>query len=291
LGRAHFALNRREKTERGIRLGKNPEGPTDEGVPILRVQGEGGKPVAIVFGYACHNTTHRPDMMRIDPDYAGYAQDRIEELYPGATALFITGCAGDADPHPYGSLDLAKEHGRELGDSVRFALERPAMLTPLSGPLRAAFAETTIRFGGPTDKASYERRLSDPNSGRKRHAQRMIEAIDAGKPIRTEYPYAVAAVAIGDQLTLLALSGEVVVDYAIRLRRELGGDGKSLWAAAYANDVVGYIPSLRVLREGGYEGLEAFYYSTFPTPLAEDIESTVVAAAHKVVKKVRGEHN
>jgi hypothetical protein len=291
LGRAHFALNRREKTERGIRLGKNPGGPTDVGVPILRAQGEGGKPVAIVFGYACHNTTHRPVMMRIDPDYAGYAQDRIEELYPGAMALFITGCAGDADPHPYGTLDLAKEHGRELGDAVKFALERPAMITSLTGPLRSAFVETTIRFGGPTDKASYERRLSDPNAGRKRHAQRMIEAIDAGKPIRTEYPYAVAAVAIGDQLTLLALSGEVVVDYAIRLRRELGGDGKSLWAAAYANDVVGYIPSLRVLREGGYEGLEAFYYSTFPTPLADDIESTVVTAAHKVVEKVRGDHN
>jgi hypothetical protein len=291
VGRAHFALNRREPTAKGIRLGKNPAGPTDEGVPILRVQDAGGKPLAIVFGYACHNTTHRPDMMRIDPDYAGYAQDRIEELYPGATALFVTGCAGDADPHPFGTLDLAKEHGRELGDAVKFALDRPAMLTPLSGPLRAAFAETTIRFGGPTDKASYERRLSDPNSGRKRHAQRMIEAIDAGKSIRTEYPYAVAALAIGDRLTLLALSGEVVVDYAIRLQRELGGEDKPLWVAAYANDVVGYIPSLRVLKEGGYEGLEAFYYSTFPTPLAEDIESTVVTAAHRVVEKVRGERN
>ena len=287
VGRAHFALNRRERTDKGIKLGKNPAGPTDESVPILRVQDAGGKPVAIVFGYACHNTTHRPDMMRIDPDYAGYAQDRVEEVYPGATALFVTGCAGDADPHPYGTLDLAKEHGRELGDAVKFALDRPAMLTPLSGSLRAAFTETTIHFGGPTDKASYERRLNDPNAGRKRHAQRMIEAIDAGKPIRTEYPYAVAALAIGDRLTLLALSGEVVVDYAIRLQHELGGEGKSLWVAAYANDVVGYIPSLRVLKEGGYEGGEAFFYSTFPAPLAEDIESIVVKAAHEVVEKVR----
>jgi len=227
-------------------------------------------------------------MMRIDPDYAGYAQDRVEEVYPGATALFVTGCAGDADPHPFGTLDLAKEHGRELGDAVKFALDRPAMLTPLSGSLRASFTETTIHFGGPTDKASYERRLNDPSSGRKRHAQRMIEAIDAGKPIKTEYPYAVAALALGDQLTLVALSGEVVVDYAIRLQHELGGEGRSLWVAAYANDVVGYIPSLRVLKEGGYEGGEAFYYSTFPAPLAEDIESIVVEAAHDVVEKANG---
>ena len=96
------------------------------------------------------------------------------------------------------------------------------------------------------------------------------------------------AFALGDQLTLVALSGEVVVDYAIRLQKELGGEGRTLWVAAYANDVIGYIPSVRVLKEGGYEGGESFYGSTWPTPFAEDIESIVVGAAHEVVRKVRG---
>lgn len=287
VGRAHFALNRREKTDRGIRLGKNPAGPTDESVPILQVRSAGGKPLAIVFGYACHNTTHRPDMMRIDPDYAGYAQDQVEADNPGSVALFVTGCAGDADPHPFGTLDMARDHGRELGDAVKFALARPMMMTPLSGSLRTAFTETTIHFGGPTDRSAYEARRNDPNAGRKRHAQRMIELIDQGKTITTEYPYAVQAIALGDQLTMVALSGEVVVDYAIRLQKELGGEGKNLWVAAYANDVVGYIPSLRVLKEGGYEGGDAFYSSSYPTPLAEDIESIVVRAAHDLVERVR----
>ena len=93
--------------------------------------------------------------------------------------------------------------------------------------------------------------------------------------------------ALGDQLTLLALSGEVVVDYAIRLQKELGGEGRTLWVAAYANDVVGYIPSVRVLKEGGYEGGEAYFGSTWPLPFAEDVESIVVNAARDVVKKVR----
>ena len=118
----------------------------------------------------------------------------------------------------------------------------------------------------------------------------MIELIDQGRPIRAEYPhYSVHAFALGDQLTLVALSGEVVVDYAIRLQKELGGEGRTLWVAAYANDVIGYIPSVRVLKEGGYEGGESFYGSTWPAPLADDIESIVVNAAHAVVKKVRGE--
>jgi hypothetical protein len=288
LGRAHFALNRREKTDTGYKLGKNPAGSTDESVPILRVQSAGDRPLAIVFGYACHNTTHRPNMMQIDPDYAGYAQDKIEADNPGAVALFVTGCAGDADPHPYGTLDLAREHGAALGEAVKLALSRPQLMTPLTGSLRSAFAEAPIHFGGPTDRASYEKLVNDPNQGRRRHAQRMIETIDQGAPIRTELPYAAQAFAIGDQLTLVALAGEVVVDYAIRLQGSLGGEGRSLWVAAYANDVMGYIPSVRVLREGGYEAGEAFYGSTYPTPWAEDVETIVVNTATAVVTQVRG---
>lgn len=288
VGRAHFALNRREPTAKGIKLGKNPAGPTDESVPILRVQAKGGEPLAVVFGYACHNTTLRPDMLKIAPDFAGYAQDRIESDNPGAVALFVTGCAGDADPHPFGTLDMAKEHGEELGAAVKFVLDRPAWLTPLSGALHTAYSESALHFAGPTDRASYEALLNDPNSGRRGHAKRMIESIDQGKPIRAEYPnYAAHAFALGDQLTLVALSGEVVVDYAIRLQKELGGEGRALWVAAYANDVLGYIPSVRVLKEGGYEGVESYYGSTWPVPFAEDIESIVVNAAQGVVKKVR----
>ena len=178
VGRAHFALNRREPTAKGIKLGKYPAGPTDESVPILRVRGAEGKPLAVVFGYACHNTTLRPDMMKIDPDFAGYAQDRVEADNPGAVALFVTGCAGDADPHPFGTLDMARSHGEELGAAVKFVLDHDAWSVPVSGSLRTAFIETTIHFAGPTDRASYEKLLNDPNTGRQRHARRMIEAID-----------------------------------------------------------------------------------------------------------------
>ena len=58
--------------------------------------------------------------------------------------------------------------------------------------------------------------------------------------------------------------------------------------AAYANDVIGYIPSVRVLKEGGYEGGESFYGNNWPAPLADDIESIVVNAAHEVAKTVSG---
>ncbi|HEV3121973.1 MAG TPA: neutral/alkaline non-lysosomal ceramidase N-terminal domain-containing protein [Isosphaeraceae bacterium] len=285
-GTASFAMNRREKTATGFKIGVNPDGPTDKSVPVLRVTTAAGKPLAIVFGYACHNTTLTEKFMKLSGDYAGFAQDLIEAANPGATALFVTGCAGDANPEPRGKVELALAHGRELADAVAAVLAKP--LISLHGPIRAAYTEATLHFSGPPDRPSYEKRLQEPGTTRQGHAKRMIEAIDQGKPFRTEYPYPVQAFALGDQLTMVALGSEVVVDYALRLKSELGGETKPLWVAAYANDVFGYIPSLRVRNEGGYEGLEAFYGSLFPTPLADDVETRVVRAAREVVEKVRG---
>jgi hypothetical protein len=92
---------------------------------------------------------------------------------------------------------------------------------------------------------------------------------------------------LGDGPTLAALGGEVVVDYALRLKNELGPD--RTWVMGYANDVMAYIPSLRVLKEGGYEGGGAMVYYGLPTVWHPRVEEMIVAAVHEQVKKVRGE--
>jgi hypothetical protein len=286
VGRTTFAMNRREKTATGYKIGINPGGPTDKTVPVLRVAGAwGGPPIAIVVGYACHNTTLTEKAMRLSGDYAGFAQRRIEESHPDAVALFLTGCAGDANPEPRGTLDLAREHGRELADAVETTLEAP--MTPLMGNLASAFTERTIHFAGPVDRAAYEARLKVPGSSRQAHARRIVAALESGKTIQADYAYPVQAFALGEKLTIVTLAGEVVADYAIRLRKELGTANERLWVAAYANDVFGYVGSARVIREGGYEGLESYYFSGFPTPLDEGVEEIVVGAAHDVVNAVR----
>jgi hypothetical protein len=285
VGKAGFAMNRREKTATGFKIGVNPNGPTDKSVPVLRVTDAVGKPVAVVFGYACHNTTLTDKTMSLSGDYAGFAQVQIEERHPGAVALFLTGCAGDANPEPRGQLEQARDHGRVLADAVEDALASP--MQSLEAKLRSAFAEPMIHFAGPTDRASYEQRLQEPGSGRQAHAKRILAALDAGKPIKVDYVYPVQAFELGDRLTVLALAGEVVADYALRLKKELHDDSSPLWVAAYANDVFGYVGSARVIREGGYEGLEAYYYSTFPTPLDEGVEEVVIRAAEDVAAKVR----
>jgi hypothetical protein len=83
----------------------------------------------------------------------------------------------------------------------------------------------------------------------------------------------------------VTLGGEVVVDYSIRLKTELGVD--NVWVAGYANDVMAYIPSLRVLREGRYEGGDSMVYYGQPSPWAEDVEELIVREVHRQVESLR----
>ena len=71
-GEASFAMNRRGRTNEGMVIGVNKEGPVDHDVPVLRVDDQQGKLRAVVFGYACHNTTAR-DFLQFHGDYAGFA--------------------------------------------------------------------------------------------------------------------------------------------------------------------------------------------------------------------------
>jgi hypothetical protein len=64
-------------------------------VPVLRVDGPDGKPCAVLFGAATHNTTLTERCYEVCGDYAGFAQAYVEEHVPGARALFLLGCAGD----------------------------------------------------------------------------------------------------------------------------------------------------------------------------------------------------
>ena len=81
------------------------------------------------------------------------------------------------------------------------------------------------------------------------------------------------------------MAGEVVVDYDLRLKKELGAD--NLWVAGYSNDVFAYIPSLRILKEGGYEGGGAMIYYGQPGPFAPSVEETIVREVHEVVRELQ----
>jgi hypothetical protein len=279
-GQAHFGVNRRLARRQGMSLGVNPAGPTDPDVPVIKVTSPGGELLAAVFGYACHNTTLEGSFYRISGDYAGYAQETVEKAHPGASALFLMLCGADQNPNPRGTLDIARRHGEALGAEVNRVLA--GEMRRVKGPIRAAFRVTDLDFAYHT-RDKFEALAKDANVFKARNARLMLKAYAEGRPVR-RYSYPVQAVAFGKDLTLIALGGEVVVDYALRIKKEFGPGG--LVVAGYSNDVMSYIPSLRVLREGGYEPDTSMIYYGLPGPYQENVEDRVMAAVYQVTKKV-----
>jgi hypothetical protein len=248
-GVAHFVMNRREFTPKGIILGVNPRGLADRSVPVLRIDDADGKLRAVLFGAAAHNTTLGGDNYQVCGDYAGFAQAFIEKQHPKVQAMFILGCAGDANPYPRGTMALARKHGETLGKEVCRVLD--GKFRPVAGPLTIAFDRADLPLQKALSKEELKKLAADRRSFRRWGAEQMLALLDKGEKVPTHYTCPFTVWQFGRDLTLVGLPGEVVVDYVSRLEKALGPN--HLWIAAYCNDVFGYLPSARVLEEGGYE--------------------------------------
>lgn len=276
-----FAMNRRLPTKDGFQNSPYPEGPTDHDVQVLRVESTDARLRAVVFGYACHNTTTA--LMQFNADYAGFAQTEIEKAHPGVTALFVLGCGGDQNPYPRGHIEWAITHGKTLAAAVEAALlPQPKAL---SGPLRFDLVEIDLPFEG-VRREDLQTRLDSKDSYEKRRAIALLHDLETKGQIRTSYPYPVQVLEFGNGLTLVTLGGEVVIDFALRFKRELGD--RPVWVAGYSNDVMAYIPSERVLREGGYEGGGAMRFSNLPGPWKPGVEELIVSKVRSLSGRLRG---
>ena len=279
--RCGFAMNRRTPTARGYVNHPHPDGPVDHDVPVLKVTSTDGKLMAVLFGYACHNTTL--GFYKICGDYAGYAQAFLEEAHPEAKALFMIGCGGDQNPYPRHAWGLAEQHGRTLANAVEAALK--TKFKPISGPLRASMVDVELKFAGAPSKEQLEKDAKSSDKYTRNHAKALLRQIEENGHIDLTLDTVVQAVAFDNSLLLLALPGETVIDYSLRFKKNFAET--PVWVAGYCNNMFGYLPSLRVLREGGYEAGGAFRYTSKPGPFDETVEERVVAGVQKAVEAVR----
>jgi hypothetical protein len=203
----------------------------------------------------------------------------VQKDHPGAQAMFMLGCAGDANPYPRGSMELSREHGSSLGKEVCRVLI--SKLQPVKSPLKVAFAQVDLPLQAPPARAELEKQAAAKRGIQAWVAQEMLKRLDRGEKLPTSYRCPQAVWQLGE-ITLVALSGEVVVDYVPLLEKSLGPN--RLWIAAYSNDVFGYVPSVQVLSEGGYEtrGLYTGGIGYFD-PKAQDV---LVAAVRDLAGKV-----
>jgi len=275
-----FAINRRQPTTQGVRIGQNGAGPVDHEVPVLRVTRPDGSLRAVLFGYACHNTTTGANFYQVAGDYAGHAQGQIEKAHPGATALFMILCGADQNPNPRGTYEHVERYGGLLADAVERALAGELRL--VRPPIRSAWRLNQLDFA-PHSREAFEQEAQSNDKFRRRRAHLMLEAYDLGRPVR-QLAHPTQAIRLGSDWTLIGLGGEVVVDFAHRAKCEYPDE--HLVVAGYCNDVSSYIVSRRVLGEGGYEPVDSMIYYGQPGPFTPDVEEQVFAGIHRVMRQV-----
>ena len=285
MGEARFAVNRRNNREADVprlRAAGQLKGPVNHSVPVLSVTNNAQQELtAIVFGYACHATVL--SFYQWSGDWPGFAQIEIEKRHPAAVALFVAGCGADQNPLPRRSVELAAGYGKQMADAVANVLS--GEMTVVDGNAASVYDEIPLKLGNLPTRAELEEQTESKNKYIASRARSLLQTWNQRGKLAQFYPhYPIQLWAIGAEARLTFLGGEVVVDYANRIRADF--PNQKVWVAGYCNDVMAYIPSRRVLREGGYEGETSMIYYGLPTTWADSIEDNIVTTVGKQLKKL-----
>lgn len=259
-GQAQFAKNRRTK-----------DGPVDWALPLLKIAAPNGALKAVFLNYACHGTTLGGEEHRIHGDWITEAHRLIEARHPGTTALIALGCAGDANPEPRGSIENMKRHGKEIADNVDKLLTAP--LQPVLAPPSGIVKWIQLPFSKVPSAGELVEWTKDP-SIKGYYARLALERLERGETLSPVVDYPVQVWNFDNKIAMVNLPGEVVVDYALKLKDSFGAE--RVWVNAYANDVPSYIASRRVIAEGGYEAEGSMYWYNKPAPFLPEVEDMII---------------
>ena len=288
-GHADFAINRRVlKNNVWTGFGTVDDGPVDRTVRVIHAKRLDGTTLAVVYQYATHCTSISPDLNRISADWAGMSAALIENAFqklssPDVVALPIIGCGADSNPNPRGTYDNAKSHANEMAQSVQSVCNRT--LTALPAPVSQSFQLVAIASERPSrDRLNT---LAKSTSVVERNfALSMLDVWKRKGRIPETYPAPVHLWNFGDSFAWVFMGGEVVVDYQIRLEKELS-QFPNVWVAAYVDDVFAYVASERMRSEGGYEVDASMLYYNQPGRWVSGTEDVLVTRVLEMARQKR----
>jgi len=280
-GAVAFPRNRRlfDAEGRYVRMGPNPDAAFDPRVPVLRVEDPDGALRALVFGLSCHAVTLDKQNLALSGDFPGFAQAAVEARFPGVQAQFVQGCGADVNSHPRGGpnqWEQARRHGEALAEeAIRVAAEP---LKEICGTLRTAREEVALPLRV-LPRSQLERMAAGP-IWESHNAKRLLALLARGQPLPVAYPAPVALWQFGSDLTLVGLPGETTSGYIPLTEAALGSE--NLWVAGYCNQVFGYLPTARLVAEGGYETVGLIADVGLFAPEAQE---TLLAAVRRLARQ------
>jgi hypothetical protein len=273
---------------------RHPDGPVDASLPLLRIRGEDGTMIAVVTAYACHPVVLAADNLLWTADYPHFVRQSLEEAYPGAIALFMTGCVGDTNTGhsahasitltaaPDRTYEAAKRIGHKIADAALTAGERPIAdnISARNGTVMLGFQRREMEPPEVLEKVWRDEALTAEPA-----RQNLLGYwVDWAKRVAPAVPKPLAArvtVLNWGGVPVVALPGEIFTETALSIRAALRPE-RSAFVIGFADDNPGYIPPISEFQHGGYEVDEAHRYYGQPMTFAPGSAEALAACAIKL---------
>lgn len=224
----------------------NPEGPTDRELRLLRVESADGALLAVLWGVSCH-PTEWPNTEELSSDFPGLVRNALRSrIHAAVPVLFLQGFCGDLRPPALGRW------ARRASTRVRLGLIVSSLV---NGPFFAGWSARHYHHWVEKIQRSAVQALEKAA---------VRQSLDSGLVVsRVVAPLSAIGLSgaideisfyrvdLGTHLRLLAVSAEIVWEYAAIAREILNAE--CLWPIGYVDRVYGYLPTEPMLSEGGYE--------------------------------------
>jgi neutral ceramidase len=239
VGYSPVGSNRREMVSDGsIELGRNPYGPTDKEVLVLKLADPDGKPVGAIFDFATHATSLGPDNMLISGDVLGISEQFVEQILgKDFVSPVFAGASGNIDPW-YRILPSFNTENGWIPETVLLG-------TMLGEEVVHVFRDITDTKTGGVISSSFET-IECP---RKKLDEKDDElpALDQ----QTTVPVTITAAHIGNEVAFIAFNVEMLTEIGMAIKA--GSPFKHTFIITHCNGSSGYLPPSALYKEGGYE--------------------------------------
>ena len=239
VGYSPVGSNRREMTSDGsIVLGRNPYGPTDKEVLVMKLVADDGSTAGAIYDYATHATSLGPDNMQISGDVLGISEQFVEKILgKDVVSPVFVGASGNIDPWyrilpdfntKDGWISETVLLGTLLGEEVVHVFRDIHDINP-GGEISTAI-----------EKIECPRRKLDEKDDE-------LPWLDQQKTI----PVTITVAHIGNDVAFIGFSIEMLTEIGMAIKQ--GSPFKHTFIITHCNGSSGYLPPASLYKEGGYE--------------------------------------
>jgi Neutral/alkaline non-lysosomal ceramidase. len=279
-----IGINRRRIVDGKSQFAPNEWGAIDKEVLVAKfVKDDIVK--AVVYNYACH-----PSILNstwVTADYPGKAREIIEDSCGNdVKVFFLQGCCGNIRARTMeggefrrGSMDDIEKFGEILGQAVADVCK--GKMKKMRPDLYTSITKVILPLNEIRSKNEYEDLLLDERFRVRVWAEKVLAGYNN---LSNQIPYSIQKFSVGEGFHIIGMEGEVSIEYGIRIKQALIND--FVMTAGYCNWVMGYIPTKKMLGEGGYEPEDSIYYYMLPCQFHESVEEIINDALDTIFESI-----